>query len=303
MVQATPSRSIPSFSAHHFRWNRAGRFRLGKVIQASIEHNRRLNAARGLRRGEPGWRPDTIRGLSQQCSLQNHVSLGNIIRGTTQSLRKEGEEILRAIAPYIYRLVRFEIERGELSRVVLDYTETYADRWKDLARIGEEGEKYDYEITIPANLSVDDAAQILETIQRLYKFVPTLEALVASGNGKTNPSSIRQCRIMSEQEGISEVSRSFRAAAIGLGLSNLPERLEEEDEDAIVISRLLKMEVEGVVALYNGDRLPSVDEVEEVLSGLLCHESGDLYTLRELLDIIDPLFADHPKNGNRERFH
>lgn len=301
-MQATPLSLSSSFSAHHFRWNRAGRFRLGKVIQASIEHNRRLNGARALRRGETGWRPDTIRGLSQQVALQNHVSLGNIVRGTTQGLRKEGEEIIRAIAPYIYRLVRFEIERGDLSKVVLNYTETYADDWRELARVGEEGERYDYEVVTPLNLSVDDAVQILESIQSLCKFVPTLEALVLSNTSTGKAANFRQGRIMSKQEGIEEVSRAFKAAVVGLGLEGLPETLEREDENVIVLSRLLKMEPEGVVALYNGERLPSVYEVEDVLNELLCHESGEAYTLKELLDIIDPLFADQPKNG-RERFH
>lgn len=299
MAQASHTPLASVYSTRKFRWTLAGRVRLGKIIQASLDYNRRLNDSKGIREGDPDWRPDRIRRLARLTGLANHVSLRNLVAGAIAS---QNDEILRAIAPYCYRLVRFEIERNEIVGIVLDYTKTYGENWEELAAIGEIGETFDHEVISPANLSVEMAKDLLETLRDLHKFIPVLEELTL--RDRKVRQRFKQGEIM-EDASAREISRSFRAAVETQGLS-APSVLTIDSPETVTISNLFQLEPASVVAIYNGDRLPSVYEIEALVdSGYLLkpEPDGELYTIQELLNLIDPRSTPNhrsqAKNGTK----
>lgn len=294
MVQTQAKRQA-IFSTRSFRWNLPGRVRLGKVIQASLSYNRRTNESKGVKEGDPDYRPDRIRRLARTVGFDNHVSLRNLVAG---SIAKPNDEILRAIAPYCYRVARFEIEKGEVVGVVLDYTSTYEDSWEQLAVIGESGEAFDHEIVSPASLSIEMIADLLRQLKDLHKFIPVLEELVESHGKKRQRFWQGQLMALADEGSIALIQDSFRSAIATNGIET-PNVLHLDSPELPAISYLFKLVPESVVAIYNGDRLPSVDEIQALVdSGYFLNQDGETYTIRELIDIIDPESSHRTlKNG------
>jgi hypothetical protein len=124
-----------------------------------------LNRGHTLREGDAGWKPDGIRSLSRVVRV-SHPTIKHYADGSIQNL---DTQVIEAISPYIYRVLRFDIDRaGGILKTHHDPVETYGSDWVALARLGGAlGDQYEDEISVTSTST--DAA--LSRVNNLIKHV------------------------------------------------------------------------------------------------------------------------------------
>ena len=101
-------------------WTGSGKKRIGKIIKESIYATQKAI-------GRENW---SQRKMSEKCGI-SHVALGNYCRGNIEDPSKDNYRVIKAIAPHVYRLVKFD---GEVP--ILDTNNTYEDGWQALYLLG-----------------------------------------------------------------------------------------------------------------------------------------------------------------------
>lgn len=95
-------------SIHIGQWTLSGQQRIAWAIRATLQWNKRNKVE-----------PASLRQLSRRIGDPTHSTLGSYYRAVVTSPGDNGIQLLRAIAPYIYRVKRFEVAAldGDLNRL------------------------------------------------------------------------------------------------------------------------------------------------------------------------------------------
>lgn len=101
-------------------WTGSGKQRIGQIIKESIYATQKAI-------GRENW---SQRKMAEKCGI-SHVALGNYCRGNIEDPSKDNYRVIKAIAPYVCRLLKFDGESP-----ILDNSITYKDDWQELYQIG-----------------------------------------------------------------------------------------------------------------------------------------------------------------------
>lgn len=118
-----------------YQWTPEGRQRVAWAIQATLAYNEQNRL-----------KPGRIRGLALQAGLPNHTSLGKYHRGVTGHPNNAGGRILRAAAPFIYKIKTFYVktDSGSDRLASVDFVNPPDPQDRDVAP-WEQAECYDFD--------------------------------------------------------------------------------------------------------------------------------------------------------------
>lgn len=183
-----------------YQWTPEGRQRVAWAIQATLMFNQQNNL-----------KPGKLRALAALAGLPNHTSLGKYHREATSHPNNEGGRILRAAAPFIYRIEAFHVtaSTGSDRLVSVDFVSPPDPGNKDVAP-WEQAETYDFdslaslgtrageELEVVAGRVKDCPPEAIWLYEMLTKLAPdalnlmakiakvspvTMETLVGRGDG------------------------------------------------------------------------------------------------------------------------